>query len=345
MSNDENNMNESQIADLLQQVGARSAPPQSSRDEIKANVKSAWLEELQLRQKRSKQKRNLAISFALAASLVLAIGLNVEVNKPIQQFATITQTVNQIQYEDEQGLWHNVDDRNVYSSTKMRTLEGSYAAIELSNGLNMRLDSNTEITLIDLFEVKVASGSIYIDSDSDRDSDLSNNTIRVSTPFGNAQDIGTQFEVKVTPDRWRVQVRAGSVEMVDGNDQFLLAAGERIEINQDSTSTLNTVKKSTITSHDASWSWTQSISTPFELQGETLDHYLTWVSRETGDAIKYRSAETESAAKQTTLSGSLQDGAFKGLTAIESVPKVLQTTSFTATISTDGIIFVDKKSN
>ena len=174
---------------------------------------------------------------------------------------------------------------------------------------------------------------------------MGNNSIRVSTPFGNAQDIGTQFEVKVTPLTWRVQVRDGAVKMVDGTDQFLIAAGERIEISQNIATSKNAIKKSKVDSHDESWSWTQSISTPFKLEGETLEHYLNWVSRETGDEIRYSSEKVKSDARSTKLHGSLLHPALIGLTPIESVPKILVATDFIANLSTHGVIFVDKKTN
>jgi hypothetical protein len=305
---------ESLIYELLQRVRTRSSPSDETVDGIKANVKLAWQQEVDAQgKKRSARKR-----YSIAAGLFLAIGVGTAtlMNSGVQDesYATIDKVVNHVEYQlEEDGVWRDFNGANIKAEMNVRTDANSYASIVMTNGLNVRLDHNSQIRLMGVDEIKLDSGTIYVDSGND---ERIENSIRVTTPFGRARDIGTQFSVSVMPNSWRVQVREGSVEINRGD--AIAFAGEQVLIRQD-----NTTQKSAVGADDESWQWTQEVAATFALEGATLSAFLRWVSRETGKPLEYQSQLAKTRATATILHGSI-----KRLKPLESLSVVLSTTNF-----------------
>ncbi|MBL4681480.1 MAG: FecR domain-containing protein [Pseudomonadales bacterium] len=331
--------NESQIAELLQKVGARADPPTELTSEIKANVKLAWQDEVAMQAlktnslKRSSLKRKIGMTlFAIAASLFIAVGMNMS-DSPLNQaetIATVTKSVNQVEYKIESGEWQNIGQTLIAASYKIRTGSNSYTSLRLQNGMDVRVGEDTEIEIVNLDTIFLSTGTLYVDSNSTVSG--SETDISIRTPFGQAVDIGTQFLVQVTPQQWRVQVRDGKVEMKDDNEVFLLESGYRLEISES-----DTVTKSPIESHDDSWQWIKNVSAPFQLEGATLDHYLEWISKESGKKIKYRSESAHEAASKTILHGSATN-----LASMDTLSNIISTTDFIIIESTQSSIVIDR---
>jgi len=302
---------ENQISDLLQQVGSRNNPPDILYDQIKSNVKSVWQEEVNAR----RTKRN-AYSVAAGFALAVAIGTATFLasNNKVNSYATVDGVVNQVEYlRQGDDTWRDLKRTEVNGVMKVRTHANSFVSISMINGLNVRLAENSDVTLVGIDEINLKSGNLYIDSNDHADVQ---NSIWITTPFGQARDIGTQFAVRVMPDNWQIQVREGSVEINHGD--IVALAGDRILISES-----NIVRKSTIDPDDMSWDWTQEVVATFHLEGATLSTYLNWVSRETGKPLEYRSEVARKQATSTMLHGSIE-----GLKPLESLPVVISTTDF-----------------
>lgn len=334
-----NNENELQIADLLQKVGPRTHPSAEISAEIKANVKLVWQNEV-TQQANNRESigneishnkisnRKGIISFALAASVLIAVGINLS-NTPVDQIetiATVIKSVNNVEYQFNSGDWQSLGQSPIAASYKIRTGSDSYTAIRLTNGMDIRIGENTTLEITNLNEVFLNTGTLYVDSNA------AEADINVRTPFGQAVDIGTQFEVKVSPQHWQVQVRDGQVEMKDDTEVFLLDSGYRLQISEN-----DTVNRSTIDSDDDSWQWINNVSTPFKLEGATVSRYLEWFSKESGKKIEYQSESARVAANKTILGGPTVD-----IATMTSLSSVISTTDFTIIEGDQSNIIIDR---
>ena len=324
-SNDESRISEEQISELLNKVGSRPEPPAMLAEQIKAEVKQAWRENVESTKKKQSQ-RAVRIFFATAASLVVAVLLFLPTDLTPSNFASITKTVNAV-HVLRNDQWQNISSLErsgtsgvaqvfgISEPIEIRTQENAFASIHMMNQLNLRVGAQSHIKVHSSSAIDVISGKVYIDSHDDVNN---HNSISITTPYGSARDIGTQFAVEVSANSWTIQVREGEVEIQQENTQYRAIAGERILIGQD-----QTIQRVEITPHDESWHWTENVSDQFTLESATLSDYLTWISKETGLTFEYNSADIETAARATNLHGSVA-----GITPRESLEIVLSTTNF-----------------
>ncbi|HIK70559.1 MAG: FecR family protein [bacterium] len=327
-SNNGDQISEDQIARLLLKTGSRNKPSEALSNEIKANVKLAWQEEVEAQGRR----RSTRFRYSVAAGFLLAMSIGIGVltipGHPSSSYATVAKVVNRVEYQLEAGgIWRDFEGAEIKGEIRVRTMANSFASIVMVNGLNLRIAQDSLIQLTGLDEVDLITGQIYVDSN---DGGSRANSIVVTTPFGHARDIGTQFSVRVLRSNWQVQVREGSVEINHGD--VVAFAGERILMAENAS-----VQKSAIDTDDESWAWTQKVSVTFDLEGAALSSYLDWVSRETGKTLKYRSEVARNQAKRTMLHGSI-----KGLKPLESLRIVLATTDFYVVTVESGSFVVDR---
>ncbi|MFT4713041.1 MAG: hypothetical protein ACI8W1_001522 [Candidatus Azotimanducaceae bacterium] len=333
-------MNEDEIAELLIKTGIRAQPPEALADEVFLNVKGVWQAEVTLRKQSLRQR-----SYAIAAGFMLMIGAGfMLISSPtdqisgVDQFATVTQAVNILEQRSAGQAWQaystaSATDSATGSTTlnplqELRTGSDSYAFVTLDTGFEIRLDANTQVILKSREELDVISGAVYVDSNQLK----GGNHLWVNTPFGKTRDIGTQYEVRLLKDSWLVQVREGRVDIAAEGKKWAAQAGERLQIFDN-----NTVSKTQLKSYDDSWHWTQNVGKGFDLDGQTLDSYLHWLERETGNLTSYQSDEIQADAKVTILHGTIE-----GLAPFESLSAVLATTNFRLVNSEPGAIVVGK---
>jgi len=327
MDNENQLLNESQIAELLKKTGTRQLPPSVLADEVYSNVKSVWQEEVDLRRRKFKQR-----FFAIAAGFMLMIGAGfMAISMPegssngMNQFASVTQAINVVEQRVDDQAWSVAylasDSSSVGSSgastaefQELRTGTDSYAFVAMDTGFEIRLDSNTQVLFRSREEIEVLSGAVYVDSNQLK----KGRHLLVNTPFGQTRDIGTQYEVRLLDDTLRVQVREGRVDVTTEAGLWAAKAGERIVLADN-----KVISKSELKPDDESWQWTQNVGKKFQIDGQTLDAYLHWLERESGKRTVYQSDEAETAAKATILHGTID-----GLGVLDSLPAVLATTNF-----------------
>src|SRR5262249_23175585 len=191
-----------------------------------------------------------------------------------------------------------VDDvfgRNpVVAGTQLRTGPGSRAALRLSGGESLRLDTGTEVRLVSAHLLELERGAIYIDSGGRHAL-----PVEVQTRFGTVRDIGTRFEVRAE-DALGVAVREGSVGVSTPREHFHVAAGYA--------ATVSAAGSHDVRSLDGTGgAWTTSIAPPFAIEGRTVAELLDWCARETGVAIRYADREVEQIAGSTRLHGAPVD--------------------------------------
>ena len=324
-------LSEARIAALLQKIGPRPQPPADITASIQANVKAVWREEV-VRHQARRQVRRKVVSFALAASVLVSIGASWLLTTPRQTFAfgAVAQVVNRVEYVDVDGEWRNLGMRPLSQSTELRTGSAGALRLQLSDGMEIRVGANTRLALLDAGALTLHAGVIYVDSNDRRGVD---NSLRVSTPFGEAEDIGTQFAVQVAPSGWQVQVREGLVHMSGDGLQQQVNAGDRVEVDEN-----NDVTVSQVNADDASWSWIAAVSPEFLIEGAGLQTYLDWLSRETGKTVVFASAKASESASGTILHGSID-----GLLPMESLSAVLAATDFQLVGTEAGKLVIDRR--
>jgi hypothetical protein len=336
---DDNNMHrqadgaplgEEHIAALLQKIGPRPQPPAEISASIQANVKAVWREEVVQHQAR-RQGRRKGIAFALAASVLVSIGASWLLTTPPETpaFGHVAQVVNRVEYVDFDGEWRDLGIRPLSEGIELRTGEAGALRLQLSNGMDIRVGANTRLAMHDGGALTLHAGVIYADSNDQLGTD---NSLRVTTPFGQAEDIGTQFAVQVAPNGWHVQVREGLVQMSGDGLQQQVNAGDRVEVDKS-----NDVLISQLSADDASWSWIAAVSPEFLIEGVSLQAYLNWFGRETGKTVVFASAEASVSASGTILHGSID-----GLLPMESLSAVLAATDFLL-VGSEGQLVIDKR--
>ncbi len=303
-------MDEDSIRDLLQRVGARPAPPADVEARIKQNVAAVWREEVQRRKQRNWTR------YALAASVVMALALSwtlVPTGRDMVPIAEVAHVVGNAQYQDQDGNWVLLKPGTLIGMQPVRTGTDTYVALATDGGLSLRIADNSQVQFTSADTVDLARGAIYADS-----AGRKANEITVNTPFGQARDIGTRFEVRLTEASWRVQVRDGAVEIQDDGIREVANAGGRLTISQN-----NLVQRETVSSQDPSWQWAGIAAVPFHIEGASLHDYLGWVAHETGATLNFSNDSVEAQAKRTILHGSIN-----GLSPRDSLVAVLATTDF-----------------
>lgn len=314
------------MAALLGKVGARPAPDSASMARIRSEVRAVWQEEVN-----REKTRTRPWGYAIAASALLAIAagwflLQPQSGQPVS-LAVVDHIVDVVEYQDTEGRWRSAAPGQPLSAGAIRTGDQGLATLTTSYGFEIRVAGGSEIEVAATGQVELVDGAVYVDSHGH-----AANGFLVSTPFGVAKDIGTRFEVRLEPSRWRVQVRDGAVEMRDGDHQAMAHAGERIWISSE-----DTLARERVAANDPSWSWVAAAAPPFEVEGATLSAFLAWIAHETGESVSFRSEAAEQAAKGTILHGSIT-----GLTPRASLAVVLSTTDFHQVDSEPGAIVIDK---
>jgi hypothetical protein len=155
---------------------------------------------------------------------------------------------------------------------------------------------------------------------------LQEEPILVSTPLGTAQDIGTQFQVRLTGTMLVVGVRQGLVEVLQPGQQGLsVNKGYYVELDEDGESGPQKLQ-----ADNPGWDWIETVAPEFDIQGATLEEYLQWYTNERGLDLVWADKASQDNAKATVLKGSIA-----GIGVDESLVIVKQVAPFEHRLSTD----------
>jgi ferric-dicitrate binding protein FerR (iron transport regulator) len=195
---------------------------------------------------------------------------------------------------------------------EIRSRPGGRLALRIGE-LSLRLDQDSDMTVLAADRVELRRGALYVDSGADA---TSGNRLRVATPFGDVSHVGTQYETRVTDDRLRVRVREGRVRIAvreggvaDG------AAGQQLTFGQGG------VQRAAIDRASADWAWAGEIAPAYELENRSLAQFLSWVGRETGREVVFDSPASQAEAERIVLRGSTA-----GLSPERALAAVMSTT-------------------
>src|SRR3954468_13882524 len=249
------------------------------------------------------RNRRRGVAIAAAAVLVVAFGLTF-VNWPRERGApqaaapiasTLFVTSEVVFQHDGQARAGRVGE-GLGPGTRINTY-GGRAAIVLTNGVELRLDSNTAITLDTERSMSVTRGAVYLDS-SHRTGPPE--TMAIVARGTVIRDIGTRYEVRLSDEELRVRVRDGRVEVSSAFGMREADRGGQLMV------TSSGILSGRASTSGADWDWImRAIGAP-QLEGRPLTEFLAWAEREGGRPIRFANAAIERANAATIVYGTIE---------------------------------------
>ena len=309
---------ESGIARVLRAAGPRSEPSDDLKHAVRAAVHAEWRSTVARRGRRRRAWLALAASVTIAA-LALWMGQSYFAT-PGAVVASVSRVVGAV--ESHGGMWGQSQAVNVstqlHAGQTLSTGAEGRVALQLQDGVSLRLDHDTSIAFVNAGRIDVRSGAVYVDSGAES---VASNALRVGTPAGVIWHVGTQYEARIVKDGTRIRVREGRVDLLpDTGAPQTAHVGEQLFI----TSSGN-IERGAIAPADAEWSWASSSAPPFDINGRPVRELLAWVGRELGREVVFANPESEEVADRAVLSGSMDD-----LAPSEALAAVLPTTRLRA---------------
>lgn len=282
------------IERLLELAGPRRAPADDHYSRARQAAHAAWQREVR-RTRRVRAAWKVSVSLAAAAALVLAIVWR----QPVPPAPdTIVGRHN--------GLPIRV-------GSVLRTEPTMRTSVQLVNGIDIRVDINSEIAFEEVDAIALRAGALFVDSGAAVGPERS---IDIRTVLGTVRDIGTRFEVRLTADdALRVRVRDGLVRVTTA------ATSENGERATELLALADgAIRRAATPLSGPDWDWVTLAAPPFDLDGKTLAEFLAWVAREGGWDVRFENGQLAVSASTIVISGSVE-----GLTPDEALRSVLAT--------------------
>lgn len=321
------------VARAIRLAGRRPPVPPARAARMHSAVHAAWRRKIA---ERDRGRRTWRMTWAAAALILvtLAVGLWWLGPRTGSQFSVIASVesvdpgVRLLSSEKAEGRFSFLRKGNeLAAGSVIETGTRGRAALRLPTGHSVRLDRETRVVLASASELRVDRGAVYVDSGRPGED---RGTVALSTPFGVAREIGTQYEVRVTEHALRVRVREGEVELEYAEKTESVVAGSEVELDAS-----GELRREVIPVHGEEWSWVLEIAPPFEIEGRSLAEVLDWAARETGLQVLY-----EDAATDDETPGILLRGSSAGLTPLEILEAVLPTCGLHSRVE-DGTLIVE----
>jgi ferric-dicitrate binding protein FerR (iron transport regulator) len=317
---------------LIRGAGRREQPPEPARQMALAVALEAWrAKTAHLRRRTAARWTTAAAIAAGAAGLALyALLPRVGMQVPATPVATLERSVGLLEARLDDGGWRVLDEEtSLLKGTRLRTGAGARAALRLAGGASLRLAEDTEVTLASPPLLELVGGRAYVDSS---DGGIGSR-VEIVTSIANATDVGTQFEVSLSHDRYRLRVREGRVLLRHGHGRTEGAAGEELAIGPE-----GFVERGSVPVMGAEWRWVESIATAPDVNDQPVTQLLDWVARETGRPIRFKDAEVERRAASTILHGSIRN-----LAPLDALSLMLATTDLDYVELSDGTLLIQAR--
>jgi len=298
------------IARLVRLAGPRPPAPEKRMARVRESVHARWREAV----KRARRRRVFLTAARIAAALMIAVGagfwLRGRIRVAAGPAATVVRTQGRVLLRDGRVAGTG---SVLGTGAGLATGPDGRAALRLSVGPSVRLDTGTDLRLISARVLELRRGAVYVDTGT-RTSRGSAATaggaagsastetaapIEIRTSLGRVRDLGTQFEVRLANDTLRLSVREGTVALARDDRTYPTPAGTRLRVGPQ-----GSVETETVDLRGAEWDWVLAAAPPFDLEGRTLSDYLAWLSRETGWEVEYADPSIAAGAATIILHGS-----------------------------------------
>jgi ferric-dicitrate binding protein FerR (iron transport regulator) len=322
------------LAGLIRSAGRRADPPESARQRTLAIALEAWRGKT-ARVRRRRSARWLATGSAVAAGLTALVmngGLwRTPVDVPAVPVAKLERGIGTVEIRPPgAGDWRLLDDQApLVGGARMRTGPGGRAAVRLASGVSLRLAENSEIVFAKPPLLELVAGRAYVDNDGRQ----AGARVEIITSIAKVTDVGTQFEVRLTGDQYRLRVRQGRVHLRHGTARIEGMAGDEVTINAD-----GAVERSSISPMDDQWRWVEAIATAPDVNDRPVTELLNWVARETGRPIRFQDGAVERRAASIMLHGSIRH-----LAPLDALTVMLATTDLDYVELADGTLLIQTR--
>jgi hypothetical protein len=308
---------EHDLGGVLRNAGRRSGPPEDVAQSVRAAVEAQWRGVIAQRVRR----RRIGLSLAATAALA-ALGLwaaRPELLGSGERMAEVRYAVGSVQAKAGalRGWMAVGPGQTLFVGETLATSATGRLALALADGVSVRLDRDTRVTLLSGTRMAIWRGALYVDSGAPTDS-RGGPELLVETPAGAVHHLGTQYEARVIgSSEIQIAVRKGKVEIdTSTGAMHRAAAGEQMTV-----SSAGAVVRSALSPYDEHWQWVAATAPAFSIDGHSVAEFLTWAARELGRDVVYADAATQSEAARVILSGSIS-----GLTPDQALAAVLPTT-------------------
>jgi ferric-dicitrate binding protein FerR (iron transport regulator) len=299
---------------LFAHVQPRDLPPATDEAEVRRALFEEWNA---VTGRRAFLRRAVA---ATAAAAILLATFGALLLRTGTAPAAVVASVERVRGDVQIGGAALAIGADVPSAVRIDTHNGQ-VALRLADGGSMRLAPQTRMTFAAAGRATLDAGTVYFDSEHGA-------PIEVRTPLGIVRDMGTQFVARLAGERLEVAVRDGRVAIERGSGAVDVAAGERVSM----TSSASAPRRERSASFGAEWDWAERLAPPFDIDGRRLIDFLQWVEAQTGRTLEFADAKTEQVARDTVLSGSVDNA------PLLMLPSVLATTDLGSTLDGDRIL-------
>jgi ferric-dicitrate binding protein FerR (iron transport regulator) len=314
------------IAALLKASGPRPRLAEHEAAGLRRAVRAQWRVTVEERSAR-RRKAFLALAAGVAVAAV-GIGLLRPVQAPGGlSVASLTRTTGQVEYREPDGTWTPAIAGTILkANSELRSGKDGRSALELENGVQLRLDSDTRLAFSDARSAVLSQGSVYVDTGAAPGSQ--GRQFVIETAHGTVSHLGTQYLAQVDGGSLRVAVREGRVSIKSPRGSFTGLAGEQLRLSPQG------LERASIEPYAREWRWVGQVVPPYEIEGRSVEEFLAWTARESGHGLRFASGEARDLARSTMLRGSIE-----GLEPERALEAVLATTNLQPHID-NGIIHV-----
>lgn len=298
------------VAAHITRAGARAGAPEFVVALADAAVHRAWQQSLRTR------RGQRAARWVLAASVgVLAIGLAwwalprgaLRGDVRAGTVAALRGNV-MIANTSVRGVSLAKIGQELYAKAGLTTGNDSGVRIVMT-GATLTIAAQSDLTLDGPNVVRLHRGRVYVVGNADA---AAADRIRVITPFGSVDHVGTRFEVQVQNSGLRVRVRDGAVLVANANVQQTLYGSESLAIDARGNRSVGFIEP-----FSSDWAWTLDLAPDFSLEGHSLADFLGWFAQVSGYTVSFASASVRDAARSALLHGSI--AGLKPQAALEAV--------------------------
>lgn len=337
-----NQMNEEQelrseraLEDLLRKAEPRPLPPQEDEQLVRRAVRAEWDQVT----KRRTRNRHLA-NFALAASVLVAVLVTLNAlrgpfaGRGFEQVASIEKQFGIIKVLGSEQAGSDGEIQTIGGGQSVETGDESGLTLAWNDGGSLRLDQNTRVKFDSESEIYLQSGRIYFDSMPSGVPTVMTNPGRakltIRTDAGTVQHFGTQFITQTDGHELSVLVREGRVTVEGTSAKEMATVGQKLTVKRNGETSVQVVGKS-----GGDWQWIEKTSPSLTLDNRPIIEFLTWVSRETGQPLRFESRTAETIAMERVLHG------VADIEPSRALPIYMKTTALTWRIEDGAIVISD----
>ena len=326
---------DSKIEEILRNAPPRPTPSDEDVLVVRKVVEAEWRA---VSGRRRTRKR--LVSFAAAASIVLAVAVGVALLRvpsalPVQ-VAAIDRSAGSIYLVGEQSQLQEMTDlAELHVGQILGTGSDSRVSLAWLSGGSLRIDEGSRVELTSPTEIFLRQGRVYFDTlpvlQRGRDSDEAIANFAIRTEYGLVQHLGTQYMTGISKGGITVSVREGEVRVAGNFFDAKARAGQQVTLED-----TNEPSYSSISRHGEHWRWVEKMAPAVDVDERSAYEFIRWVARETGLEVRFASESAERMALETGMVGTVDREPRVALRAL------LKTTTLESSIENGRIIISER---